>query len=195
MRIRLRLLCWYCVLDCCLSACSTYEFKNTQLAPPDRAFDFALIDQNNQSQTLGGMRGNVVLIFFGFTNCPDVCPATLSDMQLLYNRLGEDAKDVRMVFITVDPERDTPDKLKRFVERFDARIMALSGDTAALQATYAAYGAGATRRELANSALKYTMDHTSTMTVVDKQGMRRLLVGFASNLDDTESDIRALINE
>ncbi|MFN5936052.1 MAG: SCO family protein, partial [Roseiflexaceae bacterium] len=103
-----------------------------QLAPPDRAFDFALIDQNNQSQTLGGMRGNVVLIFFGFTNCPDVCPATLSDMQLLYNRLGEDAKDVRMVFITVDPERDTPDKLKRFVERFDARIMALSGDTAAL---------------------------------------------------------------
>lgn len=178
-----------------LSACGAYTYKNTQLNPPDLAYDFTLTDQNNQSVTLSALRGNVVIIFFGYTNCPDICPATLSDMQLLYNRLGDDGNHVRMIFVTVDPERDTSDKLKRFVERFDSRIIALSGETSALNTMYAAYGAGATRRELANSALKYAMDHTSTMTVVDKQGMRRLLIGFASNLDDTASDIRALVNE
>lgn len=178
-----------------LQACGAYTYKNTQLTPPDLAYDFVLNDQNNQSVALSSLQGKVVLIFFGYTNCPDVCPATLSDMQLLYNRLGEDADAVRMVFITVDPERDTPAKLKRFVERFDARIIALTGDTNALDATYRAYGAGATRRELPNSALKYAMDHTASLTVVDKHGMRRLIIGFASNLDDTESDIRALIRE
>lgn len=178
-----------------LSACGAYTFKNTQLTPPDSAYDFTLTDQNNQTVTLRALRGNVVLIFFGYTNCPDICPATLSDMQLLYNRLGDDSAHVRMLFVTVDPERDTTAKLKRFVDRFDNRIIALTGDTNALNATYTAYGAGATRRELPNSALKYAMDHTATMTVIDKQGMRRLLIGFASNLDDTASDIRALIRE
>ncbi len=178
-----------------LSGCGSYTYKNTQLTPPDRAFDFRLIDQNEVPQTLSTLRGNVVLIFFGYTNCPDICPATLSDMQLIYNRLGDDSEHVRMVFITVDPERDTPAKLNRYVQRFDSRIMALTGDPHALQATYAAYGAGATRRELPDSALKYAMDHTATVTVVDKQGMRRLLIAFASNVDDTVADIQTLINE
>ena len=186
---------WWVVMLLCVTSCGSYTFKNTQLTPPDQAYDFTLTDQNNQIVTLSSLRGNVVLLFFGYTNCPDICPATLSDMQLLYNRLGNDSANVRMVFVTVDPERDTSAKLKRFVDRFDARIIALTGDTTALNATYAAYGAGATRRELPNSALKYAMDHTATMTVVDKHGMRRLLIGFASNLDDTESDIRALLRE
>lgn len=193
--MRIRVIGLLMVLICALSSCASYTFKNTQLTPPDKAFDFALVNQDGRPQTLSDLQGNVVLIFFGYTNCPDICPATLSDMQLIYNRLGADSDRVRMVFITVDPDRDTSDTLKRFVSRFDDRIIALTGDNAALQATYAAYGAGATRRELPNSALKYAMDHTATMTVVDKQGMRRLLVAFASNVDDTTSDIKALINE
>lgn len=100
-----------------------------------------------------------------------------------------------MLFITVDPERDTVTRLKQFVDRFDSHIVALTGDVTALANVYKAYGAGAQRQELPESALKYAMDHTSTMTVIDKQGQRRLLIGFGSDLTDTQNDILALIKE
>ena len=178
-----------------LSGCGSYQFKNTQLTPPDPAYDFALTDQNNQPFTLNSQRGKVVMIFFGYTNCPDICPATLSDMQILRNRLDIQQDNVTMVFITVDPERDTVTRLKQFVDRFDSQIVALTGDPTTLAQVYTAYGAGAQRRELPDSALKYAMDHTSTLTVIDKQGQRRLLIGFGSVLTDTQNDILALIIE
>lgn len=178
-----------------LSACGAYQFKNSQLTPPDPAYDFELIDQNNQPFQLRSQRGKVVMIFFGYTNCPDVCPATLSDMQILRNHLGTLQNKVTMLFITVDPERDTVTRLKQFVDRFDSHIVALTGDVTALANVYKAYGAGAQRQELPESALKYAMDHTSTMTVIDKQGQRRLLIGFGSDLTDTQNDILALIKE
>ncbi len=178
-----------------LSSCGSYQFKNTQLTPPDPAYEFALTDQNNQPFALNSQRGKVVMIFFGYTNCPDICPATLSDMQILRNRLGSQQDKVTMLFITVDPERDTVARLKQFVDRFDSQIVALTGDPTTLAQVYKAYGAGAQRRELPDSALKYAMDHTSTLTVIDKQGQRRLLIGFGSDLTDTQNDITALINE
>lgn len=178
-----------------LNSCGSYQFKNSQLTPPDPAYDFELIDQNNQPFQLRSQRGKVVMIFFGYTNCPDVCPATLSDMQILRNRLGTLQDKVTMLFITVDPERDTVTRLKQFVDRFDSHIVALTGDVTALANVYKAYGAGAQRQELPESALKYAMDHTSTMTVIDKQGQRRLLIGFGSDLTDTQNDILALIKE
>jgi len=178
-----------------LSSCGTYQFKNTPLTPPDPAYDFGLTDQHNQPFQLSSQRGKVVMIFFGYTNCPDVCPATLSDMQILRNRLGTQQDNVTMLFITVDPERDTVTRLKQFVDRFDSHIVALTGDKSNLAQVYTAYGAGAQRRELPDSALKYAMDHTSTLTVIDKQGQRRLLIGFGSDLTDTQNDILALINE
>lgn len=183
------------VIALMLSACTPYTFRGATLEPPDQAFDFTLTDQNGQAFTLAEQRGNVVLIFFGYTNCPDICPATLSDMQLVLNRLGDQATNVRMVFITVDPERDTVEKLQRFTARFDDRIIGLTGDAQQLVAVYQAYGAGATRRELPNSALKYAMDHTATTTVIDKTGQRRLLFGFGSPVEDMTSDIQALLNE
>jgi len=183
------------VIALMLNACTPYTFRGATLEPPDQAFDFTLTDQNGQAFTLAEQRGNVVLIFFGYTNCPDICPATLSDMQLVLNRLGDQATNVRMVFITIDPERDTVEKLQRFTARFDDRIIGLTGDAQQLVAVYQAYGAGATRRELPNSALKYAMDHTATTTVIDKTGQRRLLFGFGSPVEDMTSDIQALLNE
>ena len=178
-----------------LNSCGSYQFKNSQLTPPDPAYDFELIDQNNQPFQLSSQRGKVVMIFFGYTHCPDVCPATLSDMQILRNRLGTLQDKVTMLFITVDPERDTVTRLKQFVDRFDSHIVALTGDVTALANVYKAYGAGAQRQELPESALKYAMDHTSTLTVIDKQGQRRLLIGFGSDLTETQNDILALIKE
>ncbi|MCX6016559.1 MAG: SCO family protein [Chloroflexales bacterium] len=194
--VRKQFVVMVCLLLCVfLNSCGSYQFKNSQFTPPDPAYDFELIDQNNQPFQLRSQRGKVVMIFFGYTNCPDVCPATLSDMQILRNRLGTLQDKVTMLFITVDPERDTVTRLKQFVDRFDSHIVALTGDVTALANVYKAYGAGAQRQELPESALKYAMDHTSTMTVIDKQGQRRLLIGFGSDLTDTQNDFLALIKE
>jgi protein SCO1/2 len=178
-----------------LTSCTSYEFKSATVEPPDVAVDFTLTDQNGAPFRLSDQRGKVVVIFFGYTNCPDICPATMSDMQVVLNRLGEQRTKLKVVFITVDPERDTSERLNRFIGMFDNDIVGLTGDTETLNAVYKAYGAGANRRDLPDSALGYAMDHTATSTVIDKQGQRRLLFGFGSPVDDVFSDLSALINE
>lgn len=178
-----------------LSSCTTYEFKGAVVEPPDIAADFTLTDQNGNPFKLADQRGKVVVVFFGYTNCPDICPATMSDMQVVMNRLGDQRDQLKVVFITVDPERDTSERLQRFIGMFDQDIVGLTGDPATLSGVYKAYGAGATRRDLPDSALVYAMDHTATSTIIDKQGQRRLLFGFGTPVDDMLSDLSALINE
>lgn len=178
-----------------LSSCTSYTYKSATIEPPDTAYNITLTDQRGQPFALEQLKGKVVLLFFGYTNCPDVCPATLSDLQIVRTRLGSDAANVAFVFVTVDPERDTPERLTRFVDLYDASTIALTGSPDSLAAVYQAYGAGAQRRETPDSALGYAMDHTSTITVIDKQGMRRLLIGFGSPIDDITADLQALIAE
>jgi protein SCO1 len=178
-----------------MTSCTTYEFKGATVEPPDVAVDFTLIDQNSNAFRLADQRGKVVVIFFGYTNCPDICPATMSDMQVVMNRLGDQRDQLKVVFITVDPERDTSERMQRFIGMFNQDIIGLTGDSATLSSVYKAYGAGATRRDLPDSALVYAMDHTATSTIIDKQGQRRLLFGFGTSVDDMFSDLSALINE
>jgi protein SCO1/2 len=178
-----------------LSGCTSYAFKAATIEPPDQAYNFALTDQNEKEFTLSQVKGKVALLFFGYTNCPDVCPATLSDLQIVLKRLGTNATNVAVLFVTVDPERDTPERLRRFVSLYDPATIALTGTSDELTAVYKAYGAGAQRRDTPESALVYMMDHTSTITVIDKQGQRRLLIGFGTPIDDIVSDINALIAE
>jgi len=178
-----------------MTSCTSYEFKGATIEPPDVAVDFTLTDQNNNAFRLADQRGKVVVIFFGYTNCPDICPATMSDMQVVMNRLGDQRDQLKVVFITVDPERDTSERLQRFIGMFNQDIIGLTGDPAILSSVYKAYGAGATRRDLPDSALVYAMDHTATSTIIDKQGQRRLLFGFGTSVDDMFSDLSALINE
>ena len=178
-----------------LSGCTSYTFKAATIEPPDHAYNFALTDQNEKEFTLSQVKGKVALVFFGYTNCPDVCPATLSDLQIVLKRLGTNATNVAVLFVTVDPERDTPERLRRFVSLYDPATIALTGTSDGLTAVYKAYGAGAQRRETPESALVYMMDHTSTITVIDKHGLRRLLIGFGTPIDDIVSDINALIAE
>ena len=188
---------WFALLAMllALTSCTSYEFKGATIEPPDLATEFTLTDQNGQPFRLSDQRGKVVVIFFGYTNCPDICPATMSDMQVVMNRLGDQRDQLKVVFITVDPDRDTSERLQRFIGMFDSDIVGLTGDAETLNAVYKAYGAGATRRDLPDSALGYAMDHTATSTVIDKQGQRRLLFGFGTPVDDMFSDLSALINE
>lgn len=128
---------------------------------------FNLVDQNGQPATAETFKGEPFLVFFGYTHCPDVCPTTLSDMSQMLNTLGRD-KQVRALFITVDPERDTPAVLKDYLSSFDSRIIGLTGSLPAVEAAEKAYRVYARKVPTQNG--DYSMDHTAVVYLMNGQG-------------------------
>ena len=129
---------------------------------------FHLEDQNGKPVSDADMNGRPFLVFFGFTRCPDVCPTTLSYISEMLRWLGKDADRTGALFITVDPERDTPVTLKNYLSNFDPHLRALTGDPAAVEATLKAYRVYAKKVPLAGG--DYTMDHTAVVYLMDKDG-------------------------
>ncbi len=129
---------------------------------------FHLEDQNGKPVTDADMKGRPFLVFFGFTHCPDICPTTLFDMSQLLRALGPDANHVGALFITVDPERDTPAVIKDYLSNFDPHLRGLTGDQAAINAAIKAYRVYAKKVPLENG--DYTMDHTAVVYLMDKDG-------------------------
>ena len=129
---------------------------------------FALVDQNSKPITDKDMSGHPFLVFFGFTHCPDVCPTTLFDVSEILRALGSDAKDVRALFITVDPERDTPAVLKDYLSSFDPRVIGATGDNEAIAAVVKTYRVYA--KKVPTDGGGYTMDHTAIVYLMGKDG-------------------------
>lgn len=129
---------------------------------------FKLTDQDGKTITDTDMKGHAFLVFFGFTHCPDVCPTTLFDVSEVFRSLGPDGKDVRALFITVDPERDTPAVLKDYLSSFDPRIVGVTGDDASIKAAEKAYRVYAKKVPLDGGS--YTMDHTAIVYLMNKDG-------------------------
>ncbi len=129
---------------------------------------FSLTDQNGRTVTDQDFKGRPFLVFFGFTHCPDICPTTMFEISEIIRKLGPDGDRVRALFITVDPERDTPAALKDYVSSFDPRIVAVTGDEAAIAAVAKAYRAYFKRTPLAEGG--YTMDHTAIVYLMGKDG-------------------------
>jgi protein SCO1 len=129
---------------------------------------FQLQDQNGKLVSDADMKGRPFLVFFGFTHCPDVCPTTLFDISEVLKRLGRDADRTGVLFITVDPERDTPAVLKDYLANFDPHLRGLTGDPAAVQAALKAYRVYAKKVPLQGD--DYTMDHTAVVYLMDKDG-------------------------
>jgi protein SCO1/2 len=129
---------------------------------------FHLEDQNGKPVTDADMKGRPFLVFFGFTHCPDICPTTLFDMSQLFKALGPDADRAGALFITVDPERDTPAVLKDYLSNFDPHLRGLTGDETAIKAATKAYRVYAQKVPLENG--DYTMDHTAVVYLMDKDG-------------------------
>jgi protein SCO1/2 len=129
---------------------------------------FELIDQNGKTVTDATYRGKPFLVFFGFTHCPDICPTAMFEISEIFNALGHDAEKVSALFITVDPSRDTPEKLKLYLSSFHERISGLGGTDAQVDAVKKAYYAYSKRVPLDGG--NYTMDHTSIVYLMDKQG-------------------------
>src|SRR5271169_3472740 len=129
---------------------------------------FHLQDQNGKPVTDTDMKGKPFLVFFGFTHCPDICPTTLFEMSQVMKALGPDADRTGALFITVDPERDTPAALKDYLSNFDPHLRGLTGDQAAINAAITAYGVYAKKVPLQGD--DYTMDHTAVVYLMDKDG-------------------------
>ena len=129
---------------------------------------FQLEDQNGEPVSDADMKGRPFLVFFGFTHCPDICPTTLFEVSEVMRKLGKDADRTGVLFITVDPERDTPAALKDYLSSFDPHLRGLTGDPAAVNAAIKAYRVYAKKIPLENG--DYTMDHTAVVYLMDKDG-------------------------
>jgi len=167
------------------------SFKSTDITGADYGKDFALTDHTGKARTLGDFRGKVVVMFFGFTRCPDVCPVTLAELKAVKEQLGEEGKRLQVVFVTVDPERDTQKLLAEYVPAFDPSFLGLYGDSAAI-AKVAKDFRVFYQKSPGKTPESYTVDHTAGSYIFDPQGRLRLFArhGNAANL---AADIRTLL--
>jgi protein SCO1/2 len=172
----------------------SYTFQGVLIDPPAPAADFTLTDHNGQPYRLSDQREKVVLIFFGYTNCPDVCPITLSEYKKIKAILGEQASKISFVFITVDPERDSPERLAAYVPGFDPQFLGLTGERSALEEIWKNYGVYVERRDV-GSASGYLVDHSARIYLIDIQGNWRLNYPFGMEPEKIAQDIIRLLRE
>ncbi len=180
-----------------LAACDAGgpKFKSTDITGVDYGKQLSLTDQNGRPRSLQDFRGKVVVLFFGYTHCPDVCPTTLAEMAQVMKKLGPEADRVQVLFVTVDPERDTPAVLSRYVPAFDPRFLGLYGDA---EATRRAAKEFKVFYEVKKGEAhgEYTVDHSAGTYVLDTKGRLRLFVGYGRvGADDLAADIRILLRE
>ncbi len=177
-----------------LMACSPDKpaFKGVDITGAEYAKDFALPDQNGQARTLKDFAGKVVVVFFGYTQCPDVCPTTMQELQQVKSLLGSDGDKLQAIFVTVDPERDTPELLKAYTANFDPSFLALHPSPEQLQALLKDFKIYAKKVE-GKTATSYTMDHSAQSYVYDPQGRLRLYSRYGSGVQSLVDDIRLLL--
>lgn len=168
-------------------------FRGTTYAEPyPVAPDFELTRGNGNSFRLSETRGKVVALFFGYTTCPDVCPTTMAELKQALDQLGSQADQVQVLFVTVDPKRDTPERVQEYVNHFRPDFIGLSGAETELATVWNDYGIF--REEVKGaSAAGYLVDHTARITLIDKQGNLRVSFPFDTPLEDIVNDLKLLI--
>jgi protein SCO1/2 len=169
------------------------SFQNTDVTGLQYAQDFALTDQNGKPRTLADFKGKVVVMFFGYTQCPDVCPTTMAELAGVMKELGPLADQVQVLFVTLDPERDTQALLAQYVPAFDTRFLGLYGDAAAtakVAKDFKVFYAKVPGKEPGS----YSIDHTAGSFVFDKNGKVRLLMHPGQGSAPIVHDLKALLN-
>jgi len=168
------------------------QFKASDITGSSFGRDFELRDPQGNTRRLADFRGKAVAVFFGYTHCPDVCPTTLAALAEAMKALGPDADRVQVLFVTVDPERDTPALLAQYVPAFDPRFLGLYGDAEATARTAREFKI-IYQKVPGSSAGTYTMDHSAGTYVFDPQGRLRLYVANGQGADVFAHDLRELL--
>ncbi|MBE7434982.1 MAG: SCO family protein [Anaerolineales bacterium] len=171
------------------------SFRGTSYGEPfPPAAEIELTKADGETFRLSDQRGKVVLLFFGYTSCPDVCPTTLAEMKLVMAELDELNKRVQVVFISVDPDRDTPEKVQAYVEHFNPAFLGLTGSMQELEPVWNAYSIFRESVE-SDSALGIIINHTARSFLVDPQGNMRLSYAYQTPVKDIVHDIRLLLEQ
>ena len=189
-----------CALTVSIAACDKLPgkqqqvaFQNTDVTGLDYAKGFALTDHTGKPRTLADFKGKVVVVFFGYTHCPDVCPTTMAEMATVMQKLGPLADQVQVLFITLDPERDTQQLLASYVPAFDKRFIGLRGtpeQTAKTAKEFKVFYA----KVPGSDPNSYTIDHTAGSYVFDRDGRLRLFIRHGQGPDPIVHDLRQLLS-
>lgn len=170
-------------------------FHSVDIRSVDWGRDFRLTDHHGQPKSLADFKGKVVMMFFGFTNCPDVCPTTMAEMAQVIQKLGEQGGQVQGLLITVDPARDTPQALARYVTAFDPNFLGLYGDERTTRELASEFKAFYAARDSHQGHDHYMVDHTRAIYVFDRSGKLRLLMSSGRSVGQMTADIALLLKE
>lgn len=170
-------------------------FRGTLYAEPlPPAGEIELAKADGQTFRMSEQRGKIVLLFFGYTSCPDVCPTTLAEMKQVMEKLGDKKDNTRVVFVSVDPGRDTPEKTQEYVSRFSPDFIGLSGSQKDLEPVWQAYGVF--REEISGAtAAGYTVNHTARTYLIDADGNLRLSYAYGTPVEDIVHDLKLLLDK
>lgn len=171
---------------------TSYEFKGGTWEPAQPAPALDLTDQQRASFSLQQTHGKVTFVFFGYTHCPDFCPTTLLEVQQVKHLLGNRADDVEVVFVSVDPERDTPERMAQFLAFFDERIIGLSGTPEQTEDIKRAWGIVGTR-ESPDASGNYLVSHTTSLFAIDPDGNLAVTWAYGTSPEDIASDVEHLL--
>jgi len=168
-------------------------FRGTSYAEPyPVAPEIELTQANGNNFRLSDVRGKIVMLFFGYTSCPDVCPTTMAELKQALEKLGNQADQVQVLYVTVDPQRDTPERVQEYVDHFNPSFIGLSGSESELTTVWNDYGIF---REIVNgkSAAGYLVNHTARVTLIDQQGNLRVSFPFDTPVEDMVHDLKLLL--
>jgi protein SCO1/2 len=169
------------------------RFTNTDITGADFARDFDLTSHRGERVSLTDFKGKVVIVFFGFMHCPDICPTTLTELNSLMDKLGKDAQDVQVLFITVDPERDKLDNLGPYMEVFNPNFLGLWGTPDEIEAVTKEFKI-IYQKVPGVTPNNYSVDHSAGTYIFDKSGKVRLFVTYGADVEALTNDVRLLLS-
>lgn len=169
-----------------------YQFHGSLIESQEVAPDFRLTTQHGQTASLSDFRGKLVVLYFGYTFCPDVCPATLAEVNNALGQLGEKSDEFQVIMVTVDPERDTTKTLAEYLAHFNPDFLGLTGTQEEIAQAASAYGVYYAKSE-GTAATEYLVDHTASLFVIDQLGYLKLILPFGTSSDDMADDFVQLM--
>jgi protein SCO1/2 len=180
-----------------LAACNNHTFSGVPYEPPQAAPPIGGLDQNGTAFSLDSLQGNVVLLFFGYTNCPDVCPTTLAELRQLRSQITDKADKVKVVYVTVDPERDTVARLKEFLPVFDPTFTGVRMNSIDLETVKQAYGVIAEKvyYDAQDPAKGYSVDHTARTYLIGPRGRLVTSYPYQSPIGKIQKDVEYLLTQ